>query len=500
MKPHLLHPEQDFAIQAGRPAGTEALVQDLGLTQLFDGMAQGDEFVADVVSKVILAATAGDLETIRYRQDVLRDCLVNPAAVRQLYALAQEAIASEQKLHFGLLSRTPDTVLRRALEVLYALLAALASLQQFAAGQAGNFTSAGFRTLLAAIERELDASYLEGVRGQLRELEFAGGLLVSAALGAGNKGTDYTLRKLPPKRPGLAGRLFGAKAPVYAITIAEQDRAGARALWELKERGINLAANALGQAADHLLHFFDLLRAELAFYAGCLNLHERLVRKGEPACFPVPLAAGERRHMARGLYDISLSLLLPDRVVGNDLQGDGKELFVITGANQGGKSTFLRSIGQAQLMMQAGMFVGAESFTANLCSGLFTHYRREEDAGLASGKLDEELGRMSAIVDRIAPNSMLLCNESFAATNEREGSEIARQIVTALVQRRVKLFFVTHLNEFAHGLHTQGHANIHFLRAGRAEDGARTFVLCAGAPLQTSFGADLYEQIFGPTP
>ena len=120
---------------------------------------------------------------------------------------------------------------------------------------------------------------------------------------------------------------------------------------------------------------------------------------------------------------------MKDRVIGNDVTGDQKALVMITGANRGGKSTFLRSIGLAQLMMQCGMFVPAESFRANVCHGVFTHFKREEDSSMGSGKLDEELRRMSGIVDQISPYSMALFNESFASTNEREGSEIARQIV-----------------------------------------------------------------------
>ena len=91
---------------------------------------------------------------------------------------------------------------------------------------------------------------------------------------------------------------------------------------------------------------------------------------------------------------------LKQRVVGNDVNADDKDLVIITGANQGGKSTFLRSLGLAQLMMQCGMFVPAESFCANVCDGIFTHYKREEDVTMKSGKLDEELSRMSDIVDR----------------------------------------------------------------------------------------------------
>jgi DNA mismatch repair ATPase MutS len=235
----------------------------------------------------------------------------------------------------------------------------------------------------------------------------------------------------------------------------------------------------------------------MAFYVACLNLSERLAQMKEPISFPQPALAGERRHSFQGLYDVCLALRMNKKIVGNEVNADGKDLALITGANQGGKSTFLRSIGLSQMMMQCGMFVPAASFSANLCNHLFTHFKREEDATMESGKLDEELSRMSDIVDHLAPNAMVLLNESFAATNEREGAEIARQIVSALLEKRVKIFVVTHLYEFARGFYRKRMANAIFLRAERQDDGTRTFKLIEREPLQTSYGADLYAQIFG---
>ena len=213
--------------------------------------------------------------------------------------------------------------------------------------------------------------------------------------------------------------------------------------------------------------------------------------------FPVAVASGERKHSFKGLYDVCLALNLKQRIVGNDVNADNKDLVMITGANQGGKSTFLRSIGLSQLMMQCGMFVPAESFCANVCDGLFTHYKREEDASMKSGKFDEELSRMSDMVDNMTSSSMVLFNESFAATNEREGSEIARQIVCALLEKGIKIFFVTHLYAFGHGFVGKKMERAIFLRAERQADGQRTFKLVEGEPLQTSFGGDLYNMIFG---
>jgi DNA mismatch repair ATPase MutS len=143
------------------------------------------------------------------------------------------------------------------------------------------------------------------------------------------------------------------------------------------------------------------------------------------------------------------------------------------------------------------MFVPAESFCANVCNGLFSHFKREEDETMESGKLDEELGRMSDIVDHLTSRSMVLFNEPFGATNEREGSEIARQILLSLSDRGVKVVCVTHLYELAKGLRERSTGTILFLRAERQGDGARTFKLVEGEPLRTSFGEDLYESIFG---
>jgi DNA mismatch repair ATPase MutS len=142
------------------------------------------------------------------------------------------------------------------------------------------------------------------------------------------------------------------------------------------------------------------------------------------------------------------------------------------------------------------MFVPAEKFHANLCRGIFTHYKRKEDASMKSGKLDEELSRMSEIVDLITPNCLMLFNESFTATNEREGSEIARQITNALIERHVKVFFVTHMYEFAHTFYERQLKDAMFLQAERKAGGKRTFKLTEGEPSQTSYGEDVYKEVF----
>jgi DNA mismatch repair ATPase MutS len=500
MKAHLMYRDRDFDLGQKLPSNEQTLAQDLELAILFNAMARGDKFLFQVARQTILSGLQNDLETILYRQAVLKDCLRNYSVVENIYDIAVETIENKRKQWLGVFSRYPSGILHEAVELMQMFMGMLGKLRLVADEHADEFESEGFRAFFALLKAELADEYFARFKAHLKDLKFHDGVLVSAELGKGNEGTNYVLGKSMRKNPGWLRRIFARRPEAYTFRIDDRDDAGARALSDLHARGINLVANAVAQSADHILSFFVMLRTELAFYVGCVNLHRQLGHKKVPVCFPVPTPAGACTHSCVGLHDVSLVLTLDGSVVGNDLDGDGKSLIVITGANQGGKSTFLRGMGLAQLMMQCGMFVAAESFSAGLCRSLFTHYKREEDVTMKSGKFDEELARMSEIVDALTPDSMLLFNESFAATNEREGSEIARQIVCALLETRVKVVFVTHLYEFAHGLFEQKMDPALFLRAERQADGRRTFKLLPGEPLQTSFGADLYKEIFGSVP
>ncbi|WP_298357026.1 DNA mismatch repair protein MutS [Rhodoblastus sp.] len=495
MKGHLLFKDREARLKHGLTSREDALVRDLGLDALFSAMCQEDDFLREVAVSTILDSLT-DVEAIRYRQAILRDCIANETTVRDFYQNCLDAIAAEQRHSRFFFSHSPSSILSRALSVLEALMPMLRRLRQAAEASLGHFQSEGFVALFAMLRNELDDRFFGEVGQHLRRLQFRNGALVSARLGKGAKSEAITLRTpLPDNRPWLA-RLLGPNGEKYAYNIHPKDENGFRALAAIKSQGINSAANAMGQSTDHIVNFFQMLKTELAFYIGCLNARTALMAKGLPTCFPSPGAVGESLLTFRGLYDVNLALISQEDAVSNDLDADGKDLLVVTGANQGGKTTFLHAVGQAQLMMQAGMFAAGLSFAADLRDRIFTHFKREEDATMSSGKLDEELARMGRIVDDMTRHSLVLFNESFAATNDREGSEINGQIVSALVENGVKVVSVTHLYEFARRFHDAAMKGAIFLRADRREDGTRTFKIREGAPLQTSFGEDLYEEIF----
>jgi DNA mismatch repair ATPase MutS len=528
MKVFLLHRDEDFdvkpalrdaifeAMASGDPRGianvtrnlarTEApnteshrtddgLTQDLELNTLWNAMAGEDDFLFETAKRGVLSGLASP-DAIVYRQRVLNDCLDQRGTVRQIYALAVEALEGERKVGPFWVGASPDSILHRSVAVLKLYVDIVKQLRQIAEEQAESFHSEGFTRLFVMLREELADSYLVTVEHHLHLLEFKHGVWESAGLAQGNKARRYLVHK--PREQRWTERFgFGSRTQTLSFTVPARDESGFKALEEIRGRGINMVANAAAQSADHVKSFFSMLRLELAFYLGCVNLHDYLEAKGEPTCFPEVVDPSEDTLTARGLYDVCLALHVDDPVVGNQVEADAKSLLVITGTNQGGKSTLLRSIGLAQLMMQSGMFVGAQAFRANVSAGVFTHYKREEDVTMQSGKLDEELARMSDIADQIEPRSILLCNESFASTNEREGSAIARQVVSAMLAKQIKVVFVTHMYDLAHGFHEQQLPNALFLRAERQADGHRTFKVVEGEPLPTSYGEDSYRRIFG---
>jgi DNA mismatch repair ATPase MutS len=490
MKAYLMFRDKDFDINTKPCFSKDTLTADLGLERLLENMAQNDKTIYDACEAAFFQPLQSK-EEIEYRQKNLYDTLQNPDTVRQLYALTVETEKKRKSSWHWLSSINLSSTLSSSVELLKIYTEMLRELRLIADKNLSNFQSEGFPNLLTMLQRELDDNYFAEVRAHLEDLKDMDGTLVSTKLGNYIQGVGYILRR--KNRKGFWRRWHFARS----FTIAPRDDAGAADLGKRRDRSINEATNALAQAADHLTSFFAMLRGELAFYVGCLNLANILQALGLPICVPNMLPLDRSDRSWRGLYDVSLALSKNTAVVGNELDATDKRMYVITGANQGGKSTFLRSFGQAQLMAQSGMFVGADSFSAPIRRGVYSHFKKEEDTAMKSGKLDEELARMSELANHLEDGALMLFNESFAATNEREGSEICRQITQALVENGVEVFSVTHMYTYA--VTFLSNKETQYLRAQRLGNGERTFKVVPGEPLQTAFGEDLYQKIFGKT-
>jgi hypothetical protein len=497
MKAHLMFPDRDIDTEGALPSNATDLIQDMELETLLAAMADGDKFLHEIAHRSVLTGFANTREVIIWRQAVMQDCIDHEAEIRALYDIAIAPLEVRKGIFYSFSSRYPGMLLSGAVRLLEGLRRINGDLAQFASRNSERFRSPALRDLCAMLQSELDPDYLATVDEHLATLHFRHGVLFSARLGPGNEGRDYVLRHFVPERWAWLKDLINGAPPNHHFSIHPRDESGARALTALRDEALVEAARTTSRASDHIVDFFAMLRAELAFYIGSLNLRRTLAAKNCPICVPTvgePAVAGVSFD---DLRDPCLTLTIEGKVVGNTIDASSSPLLMITGANQGGKSTFLRSLGLAQIMMQCGMFVTARHFAAGLRDGLFTHYRRREDTALNSGKFDEELRRMSRLVERIGASPLFLFNESFAATNEREGAEIARQIILALVEAGARIVFVTHMFALAEMFIDHPQIGVTFLRAQRDEGGARSFLLLPGAPLTTSFGRDLYRQIFG---
>ncbi len=490
MKPYLLYRKNDIQVQT--PGNEADLVKDLNLAIIYKVMSRGDDYIKSVVSRVVPRSLSNP-EIIRYRQEILKECIQHQHIINRLYTITTEA--SKDAAAFRDFVRPSFTKvvsssvkLRNAaglLEVLLVKLRELANLTQ----ENTEFTSPGLYGFCLEVNTKLNTGFFGHAQKLVSQLKLAcegSGLEIGARVGAGFKGANYTLRKLS----GKSSYKFGKKR--YRINLKDY-----LSVSNAKEAEDAVFIHVL-RIANHFIgtiqSFMEAVRFEIAFYLGCVHLYRYTYARDLPLCFGEIDTSDSKTLHYDGLYDLSLALSGNFMPISNSEMLDGKHLIFVTGANQGGKSTFLRSLGIAFILHQCGMQVPAESFAAFTATGIFTHFSRAEDSNMDHGKLEEELSRMSSIVDTIASHGLLLMNEAFATTTEREGAIIGGGILSALYELEVAVVYVTHLYELADIFVQKNLQGAGFLLAERLDGGDRSFRIMRGLPRETSYGEDLYNK------
>ena len=498
MKVHLLYENADYNPQMKLPFQAKAVRADMEIDTLLNTMAAGDDLLRQRIEPLLYQSLLSPA-AIAYRQNVLRDCLIMPDAFRALYTLALEGVENKESRRYVLFDFSPQQRLESAVIELEAFIPILQRLRMTAEALQPKVGSVGWQNLFAAIRTSVSREYLQDMKKLLQELHFSEGVLVKARLGIRLKAESYLVcRRAVAKPVSWVNRVrhWFQHEQKFRVLIDERDESGYQILRELKDDAVVKMANTVACSRDHVRNFFIALRDELAFYIGCLNLYECLQKKGVAISFPPMDHLCVQGFFCKNLYNVTLALRSDHPVQTNTVDADDERLLVITGANQGGKTTFLRSFGQAQLMMSCGMFVAAGNFQSHI-GRVFTHFKREEDRGMQRGKLDEELSRLDLLLSLLQTGDFLLMNESFAATNERDGSAIASGVVDGLMAAGVQVLFVTHFYAFAAALFQKHAAGVLFLQAQRQDQGARTFQLEPGEPVTTAFGQDIYKNVFG---
>lgn len=536
MQVRLLYPDREWKY-TGAYYDQESVIKDLGLSILFQVSSRSQEPKKGTVQradeadrhlggmlKQVMMVPLKTKEEIIYRQEILRDCMENMEFMESLYEIAKdmtfrwEALGKQQLDKPG--SREKKANLLSRIEILHLFVNTLTGIKALCR-RYDTLRSSGLTAFCRRLEEEFGEEQEERIRGILSDIIFycdgqqeyslkgsdsrkesISRMVLDCSVEEGMKLGRIRLeevstitRKLRKRRGEMTFRekVMTAFAQEPMLILKNVDL-----LEDLKQLNEQITAyimDSFRPLMEDLKSFFEELYDQTAFYQACCNLFTRCRHSHIHLCFP---EAGDREQLHfQGLMEFCMAVYRGQKPVGNDCDGDGKKLLVVTGANQGGKSTFLRSIGIAQVMMQCGMPVCAEAYTSGIFPHLFTHFTRREDSAMNSGRLDEELGRIDGIIRHLGEGSMVLLNESFATTTEEEGSEIADDVIRAMVEAGVKVLTVTHLLAFARKMYERHLPETAFLTAQRKEDGTRTYKMIAGAPELTSFGLDLYEELIG---
>jgi DNA mismatch repair ATPase MutS len=243
------------------------------------------------------------------------------------------------------------------------------------------------------------------------------------------------------------------------------------------------------------------LMPEIEFFVKGTDFLRTLRDKGCALCTPDIRPMEEHTFTAKELYNPCVALKITDPIVTNDLDFDEKAtIYVITGPNRGGKSVITCAAGQAQVMLQLGMFIPAEEAAISPVDAIFTHFPSGADDTIDKGRLGEECDRLREIFDVITPESLVLMDESFSSTGAYEASYIAAEVLSALSYVGCRCIFSTHLHQLAAELDSinekaakSGGAPIDTLVAGM-ETGQRSFKILRKKPDGKSYARDIAEK------
>ncbi|MDF2660006.1 MAG: hypothetical protein K0Q94_2797 [Paenibacillus sp.] len=336
--------------------------------------------------------------------------------------------------------------------------------------------------------------------------------------------------KTVKKRP-LVSRLLGLKSgeesyegvslhqPVRKLSHTPLDAGMSKILVELFNDSIIPIGNALKKYIDLNTRIVADLEAELGFYIGASRLTHRMNAAGLKMCKPETAAPDERICRLEGMADLILSIGLTRQypgmdlshsIVANDVEfGPDGRIFLLTGPNQGGKTTYTRAIGVTQLLFQAGIFVPGRSGAISPVDRIFTHFSEEEKPNINNGRLGEESKRISIIFGEATRTSLILLNESLSSTSHADSMHLARDVVKGMRVLGCRAVYATHLLELAAGVErineeVEGDSKLISMVAGverlgsgdgrpAAAKGKRTYLVNPGPPSELSFARDIAE-------
>ncbi|PWJ15383.1 MutS-related protein [Ruminococcus flavefaciens] len=258
--------------------------------------------------------------------------------------------------------------------------------------------------------------------------------------------------------------------------------------------------NTLSKYADIAIINITQLIPEFMYYIRFAEFVSKYREKGYSFCEPQVLDSDRNDMDAQGLYNLKLALnsMPMEDIVCNDLIFDkAHTIYILTGANRGGKTTLTQAVGLMYVLAQGGISVPASSFSYKPVDCIYTHFPADEDKTMDLGRLGEECVRFKEIYTECTSDSLLLLNETFSTTSFEEGYYIARDSVRALMKKDVRTIFNTHMHKLASDadeMNKDGNSSMVSSLIMRSDEGKRSFKVEIALPEGSSYARDIAEK------
>ncbi len=262
--------------------------------------------------------------------------------------------------------------------------------------------------------------------------------------------------------------------------------------------------DTLGKYVNVAVVNISKLIPEFVFYIRFAEFIEGNMKKGMPFCEASVLTEKELSEgitmKARGLYNLKLAISSnhSEEIVYNDLDFDSDHtVYILTGANRGGKTTITQAVGLLFVLAQSGIYVPAGSFEYKPVDNILTHFPADEDKTMDLGRLGEECVRFKELYTEATEDSLMLLNETFSTTSFEEGYYIARDSVRAILKKGIRTIYNTHMHKLAYDVDTlnEGDAKVKASSLIVKNEGAkRSFKVEVAPPEGMSFAKDIAEK------
>ncbi len=213
---------------------------------------------------------------------------------------------------------------------------------------------------------------------------------------------------------------------------------------------------------DYAKEVYIQLGKELPYYLAFCKFEEKMQKLG--FAFTAPMVDGTQDMFATGLYDLALACVNSDNdkeVTSNDfVYHEGETFIVLTGPNQGGKTTFARSMGQMMYFTKMGLDVPAKAANVHYFNNILTHFTVEESVETGRGKLQEELVRLKPMMDGDSTNNFVVINELFTTAANYDAIIMGQRVLQHFIEQNSRGIYVTHLKEL-----TEAHESVVSMRA-----------------------------------